>query len=133
MIKSKIVQADVQKIVKVIKKDAKVLSGKTILITGGSGFLGKYFLYTIWYLNNNFLSKPCKIISLDNLPMALELLCCAYNNITLLDNLPPTMKMLLFHITLLELHPKNFIIQYVYDFENSARGLNTYSLQYIQP
>ncbi|MDP2638326.1 MAG: NAD-dependent epimerase/dehydratase family protein, partial [Candidatus Levybacteria bacterium] len=66
MIKSKIIQDDIRNIALEIKKDAKVLSGKTILITGGSGFLGKYFLHTIWYLNKNFLSKPCKVISLDN-------------------------------------------------------------------
>lgn len=66
MIKSKIVQNDIKNIALSLKKDARVLSGKTLLITGGSGFLGKYFLYTIWYLNKNFLSKPCKIISLDN-------------------------------------------------------------------
>lgn len=66
MIKSRVIQNDVRSIALAIKKDAKVLSGKTILITGGSGFLGKYFLYTFWYLNKNFFSTPCKIISLDN-------------------------------------------------------------------
>lgn len=66
MIKSRVVQNDIQNIASAIKKDAKVLSGKTILITGGSGFLGKYFLYTIWYLNKNFFSNKCKVISLDN-------------------------------------------------------------------
>lgn len=66
MIKSRVIQNDIRSIVLAIKKDAKVLSGKTILITGGSGFLGKYFLYTIWYLNKNFFSTPCKVISLDN-------------------------------------------------------------------
>ena len=66
MIKSKIIQNDIRNIALTIKKDAKVLIGKTILITGGSGFLGRYFLYTIWYLNKNFFSKPCRVISLDN-------------------------------------------------------------------
>jgi len=66
MLKSRLVQNDIRNIVSAIKKDAKVLSGKTLLITGGSGFLGKYFLFTIWNLNKNVLSKPCKVISLDN-------------------------------------------------------------------
>ena len=66
MIKSIVVQEDILNIASEIKKDAKVLSGKTILITGGSGFLGKYFLYTIKYLNKDVFSKPCRIISLDN-------------------------------------------------------------------
>ncbi len=63
---SKIIYSDIRGIVSAIKKDAKTLSGKTIVITGGSGFLGKYFLYTVWYLNNKIFSKPCKVISLDN-------------------------------------------------------------------
>ncbi len=66
MIRSKVVRNDIRNIVQAIKKDANVLNGKTLLITGGSGFLGKYFLFTIWYLNKNFFSKPCRVISLDN-------------------------------------------------------------------
>lgn len=66
MIKSRIVKNDIKNITLSLKNDAKVLTGKTILITGGSGFLGKYFLYTIWYLNKNFFSKTCRVISLDN-------------------------------------------------------------------
>lgn len=66
MIQSKITQKDAQKIANAVKKEAKTLSGKTLLITGGSGFLGKYFLYTIWYLNKKILSKPCKVVSVDN-------------------------------------------------------------------
>lgn len=49
-----------------IKLSARVLSGKTVLITGGSGFLGRYMVSEIIYLNENFLKKPCRIISIDN-------------------------------------------------------------------
>ena len=28
--------------------------------------MGKYFLYTIWYLNKNLFSKPARVVSLDN-------------------------------------------------------------------
>ena len=66
MIKSRVVQNDIRRIVSEVKRDARALSAKTLLITGGTGFLGKYFLYTIWYLNNYVLSKPCRVISLDN-------------------------------------------------------------------
>lgn len=66
MIKSRIMQNDIQNIALAIKKDAQILSGKTVLITGGSGFLGKYFLYTIWYLNKHFITSPCKVITVDN-------------------------------------------------------------------
>lgn len=63
---SSIIQNDIRKIALAIKKDAKVLSSKTLVITGGSGFLGKYFLNTIWYLNKNILQKPCRVITIDN-------------------------------------------------------------------
>lgn len=56
---------DIRKISKDIKHQANDLAGKTVLITGGSGFLGKYFLYTLWYLNKS-LRKKCKVISVDN-------------------------------------------------------------------
>lgn len=62
----RIIAEDIKKIVKDIRKQAFEFSGKTILITGGSGFLGKYFLYTLWNLNKNFLKKKCRVISIDN-------------------------------------------------------------------
>lgn len=43
-----------------------LFSGKTVLITGACGFLGKYFTGVFEQLNENFLEKPCKIIALDN-------------------------------------------------------------------
>ena len=49
-----------------IAKEAKKLEGKTVLISGGSGFLGTY-LNTIFYLlNKKILKVPCKVISVDN-------------------------------------------------------------------
>jgi len=66
MIINRVVLHDIKNIASAIKKEAKALGGKTVLITGGSGFLGKYFLYTLWYLNNHILPKACKVISLDN-------------------------------------------------------------------
>jgi UDP-glucuronate decarboxylase len=42
-------------------------SGKTILITGGGGFLGKYFVEFFKHMNNTgVLLEPCKIVILDN-------------------------------------------------------------------
>ena len=43
-----------------------LLEGKTLLITGGSGFLGRYIVATLLLLNKNYLIRPCKIISVDN-------------------------------------------------------------------
>src|SRR6185295_7346422 len=45
---------------------AHFFEGRRVLITGGSGFLGKYMLATLTHLNRNTLKKKCKIISLDN-------------------------------------------------------------------
>ena len=42
-------------------------SDKTIIITGARGFLGRYFIEVFNSLNEKFLTKPVKIIALDNL------------------------------------------------------------------
>src|SRR3989344_994899 len=61
-----IVTEDIQSIIKTIKKDAKVLEGKTVLVTGSCGFLGSYFMATLNELNKSVFKKPCKIIAVDN-------------------------------------------------------------------
>src|SRR3989338_8685417 len=66
MMASKIIDEDVKNIAAGIGTDAGKLSGKTLLITGGAGFLGNYFLLTIEFLNKNVLEKPCRAISADN-------------------------------------------------------------------
>lgn len=40
--------------------------GKTILLCGGSGFLGNIFKSYFIYLNNFLFINPCKVISVDN-------------------------------------------------------------------
>ena len=63
---SKIIEEDIEAIAKNIEKECKRLSGKTLLITGGAGFLGNYFISAIDYLNKNVLETPCRMISVDN-------------------------------------------------------------------
>ena len=41
-------------------------SGKTLLLSGGRGFLGRYFTEVFLYLNQKVLASPCKLIVLDN-------------------------------------------------------------------
>lgn len=61
-----IIQEDIATIADGIKAEAAKLSGKTVLISGGAGFLGKYFLGTFRYLNEHVLEQPVRVISVDN-------------------------------------------------------------------
>lgn len=62
-----IINEDVKDIAGRIKDATAVLEGKTILVTGGSGFLGGYFLDVVAFLNDHYFTKKCKIICVDNL------------------------------------------------------------------
>jgi UDP-glucuronate decarboxylase len=62
-----LVAEDIQTIVKNLGKHAQRFAGKTILISGGGGFLGKFLVGTFLRLNDTVLKKhPCKVISVDN-------------------------------------------------------------------
>lgn len=63
---NQVVEDDIRGIWEDLKPIANKLSGKTLLITGGAGFLGNYFLLAIEYLNKNVLTEPCRVISVDN-------------------------------------------------------------------
>lgn len=61
-----IVNEDIKNIAEAIKTDAMKLEGRTLLISGGAGFLGSYIIATVFYLNKHYFSKPCRVISIDN-------------------------------------------------------------------
>ncbi len=61
-----IVKEDVKTIAESIRDVAEKFSGKTVLISGGAGFLGKYFMGVFHYLNENVLDEPVHLISVDN-------------------------------------------------------------------
>ena len=61
----KIIKEDLESIIRDLGEDAKKLEGKTLLISGGAGFLGSYFVGTIHLLNKKF-ANPCKVIIIDN-------------------------------------------------------------------
>lgn len=63
---SPVIEEDVALINAAITKQMEGLSGKTILIAGGAGFLPRYFLELIAYFNDHFHGDKCKVISVDN-------------------------------------------------------------------
>mgnify|MGYP001587162839 FL=1 len=62
----KLVNEDIADIAKGLGKSAMKLEGKTIFLSGGGGFLGKYIVGALCYLNDNVFDKPCRIITVDN-------------------------------------------------------------------
>jgi len=60
-----IVENDLDIIIENIKDFSEILQNKTILVVGGRGFLGTYFVKTLQRLNQMF-KKPSKILVLDN-------------------------------------------------------------------
>lgn len=57
---------DTAEIIRKLGKDVHRFSGKTILLTGGAGFLGRHITSLIKRLNAEVLEKPCTLISVDN-------------------------------------------------------------------
>lgn len=58
---------DIVAIAQRLEPHANELSGTRFLISGGSGFLGRYFTSTLSYMNREIFDKPCEIVLLDNL------------------------------------------------------------------
>jgi UDP-glucuronate decarboxylase len=59
--------ADVAAIVDGLGERAERFAGKTVLLTGGRGFLGRYFTAVFAHLSERVLSEPCRLVVLDNL------------------------------------------------------------------
>ncbi len=59
-------EKDLKEITQAVGADASRFSGKTILMTGGAGFLGRYFQSFFAHINKEVLKSPCRLISLDN-------------------------------------------------------------------
>jgi UDP-glucuronate decarboxylase len=64
--------SDIEEICRRIAQPAGQLAGKTVLLTGARGFLGRYFSEIVLYLNEHVLEKPCKLVAIDNLITAGE-------------------------------------------------------------
>lgn len=61
-----IVSEDLNNIMNNLGQEAHKLEGKTLLISGGSGFLGSYINQAINLLNQRVFKKKCRVISVDN-------------------------------------------------------------------
>ena len=64
--------SDIAEIAERLGDTAHELAGKTVLLTGGRGFLGRYFARVFAHLNENVLAEPVTLVSLDNLITAGE-------------------------------------------------------------
>jgi len=61
-------QSDIGEIIRRLGQFAQAFAGKTVLITGGQGFLGRYFIEVFAGMNKTVLSSnPVKVVALDNL------------------------------------------------------------------
>ncbi len=69
MIKSYL-DSDVAAIADSLADVVDVFAGKTFLLGGGRGFLGRYFLAVFDYLNRERFAEPCRLIVLDNMATA---------------------------------------------------------------
>lgn len=64
--------SDLVDVAKGLGEEAQGFAGKTVLMTGARGFLGRHFTEVFAYLNANVLKTPCKFVGMDNLLTAGE-------------------------------------------------------------
>lgn len=84
MINDEIISKDVQEIVGDLKDIIPSLENKSILITGGRGFLGTYFLKTFLEINQ-LLANPIQIFVIDNLITSKDDVA-EYPNVTFIES-----------------------------------------------
>ena len=58
--------SDVSEIVDRLGERARGVAGQTVLLSGGCGFLGRYFVAVFEQLNRRVLKEPCTVVVLDN-------------------------------------------------------------------
>ncbi|TWD96461.1 dTDP-glucose 4,6-dehydratase/UDP-glucuronate decarboxylase [Neobacillus bataviensis] len=63
---SNVIKEDIKELSKEIEGQLKKLEGSRVLISGGGGFLGGYFLDLIDYCNQNIFETPCNVICIEN-------------------------------------------------------------------
>ena len=61
-----VLEEDIKEIFEAMESSIRKMHGKTVLITGAAGFLGRYFMSLLTYSNRLSSEKPITIIALDN-------------------------------------------------------------------
>ncbi len=61
-----VMREDIEALGRIFKPYRKFFEGKTFLITGAFGFLGRYMVHLLHYMNEKILDTPCKGLLLDN-------------------------------------------------------------------
>jgi len=62
-----LLKSDIDEVCQRLAVPARAFAGKTVLLSGGRGFLGRYFVEIFAHLNENILDQPVNLIALDNL------------------------------------------------------------------
>ncbi len=62
-----LLSSDIDEIVDRLGDEANAFAGKTVLLTGGRGFLGRYFMEIFGTLNNRVLKQPAILVAMDNM------------------------------------------------------------------
>ncbi len=67
-----LLRTDIAEIVSRLGDDVQSFAGKTVLLTGGRGFLGRYFMEVFNALNQEILERPMTVVAMDNMVTAGE-------------------------------------------------------------
>jgi len=67
-----LLESDIAEITDRLSAEAQAFAGKTVLLTGGRGFLGRYFMAVFGALNEHVLDDPVTLVSMDNMITAGE-------------------------------------------------------------
>ncbi len=59
--------SDIEEIASRLDEEAQSFAGRTVLLCGGAGFLGRYFTSLFMHLNERVLERSCRVIVCDNL------------------------------------------------------------------
>lgn len=60
------IESDIQEVITSLSSKLDLMKGKTVMVTGAAGFLGRYFIALFQKYNLTHTDKPIEIIALDN-------------------------------------------------------------------